>query len=387
MMLLFNCVAALTGVCTICIDPEGGEAYASVLEPMTALGPNHVATFMHQFCMNLVGTIRDHVGVARENWQRMLERLDRQNAVRDLPQHVHVLYLAGALYASGVVECWRDDSKALEYANRLQGLKLKLYEMSADQVRMMYYANRGDIEQFERYRQKVEVHAIQRGTAWQVETWTYSGLVTVYARTGDAARLKECVERLKRESATMPSLRFAYARALGAYLVVRGTPSEALKIIGEGERPMGLVGWCRGEGLRARAFNALGDHESARETCRAALKHLTSAFRWSSRAPKPASATMQKPSANSGRCWRNTRPWSTRSPSERFTKLSPSSPPCKETRLLSRIASTKWDASSAKLAIRPWSRATSGSPACPERPRSRSRVKGNAEEAPARRGS
>jgi tetratricopeptide (TPR) repeat protein len=205
----------------------------------------------------------------------MLERLERPNAVEALPENVFALYLAGALYARGVAECWRDDSRALECAERLQKLKLNLYDMSADQVRMMYYANRGDFEQFKKYRERVEMHAIQRGTAWQVETWTFSGLVTVYARTRDAAGLKDCVEQLKRISADMPSLRYAYQRALGAYLVVRGTPSEALDVLGRDERPMELVGWSRGEGLRAAAYNMLGEYERARATCRAALQNLT----------------------------------------------------------------------------------------------------------------
>ena len=274
-MLLFNCVAALTGVCTICIDPAGGRRYASVLEPMTALGPDHVATFMHEFCLNLVATVEDRLGEARARWQRMIERLDRPDAVRDLPRHVHGLYLGGALYAGGVLECWRDDSRALEYAERLEGLKLKLYEMSADQVRMVYYGNRGNLELFERYRARVEVHAIQRGTAWQVETWTHSGLITVYVRTQDAAGLKDCLERLKRLSAEVPSLRFAYRRALGAYLVLRGTPEEALSVLGQGEEPLGLVGWARGEGLHARAYNALHDHARAHEVCVRALGYLT----------------------------------------------------------------------------------------------------------------
>ena len=67
-MLLFNCVAALTGVCTICIDPEGAKRYASVLEPMTAFGPDHVATFMHEFCLNLVATVEDRLGESRARW-------------------------------------------------------------------------------------------------------------------------------------------------------------------------------------------------------------------------------------------------------------------------------------------------------------------------------
>jgi hypothetical protein len=274
-MLLFNCVAALTGVCTICIDPEGGRKYGAVLEPMTALGPHHVATFMHDFCMNLVATVEDRLGEARDRWSRMIERLDRPDAVRNLPPHVHNLYLGGALYARGVTETWRDDSQALEYAERLDGLRLKLYEMSADQVRMMYYANRGDLELFEKYRGRVEVHAIQRGTAWQVETWTHSGLITVYVRTRDVARLKECAEQLKRMSAELPSLRFAHTRALGAYLVLRGSPREALEVLGVGERPLALVGWGRGEGLRARAHNALGEYELAQQVCDDATAHLT----------------------------------------------------------------------------------------------------------------
>jgi hypothetical protein len=274
MLLLFNCVACLTGVCTICLDPDRGERYAAVLEPMTALGPNHVATFMHQFCVNLIGTIRDRQNDVRENWTRMIERLDRPNAVRDLPEHVHVLYLAGALYARGVGECWRDDSQALAYADRLEALKLKLYEMSADQLRMVYYGNRGNMQEFARYRQRVEVHAIQRGTAWQVETWTFSSLITVYARTQDAAGMKECVVQLERLSAEIASLRPGHTRALAAYLVLRGTPSEALEIAGKGERPMELVGWARGEGISARAYNELGEHARAKDTCLAALAQL-----------------------------------------------------------------------------------------------------------------
>ncbi len=254
---------------------HGIRGYASVLEPMTALGRDHVATFMHEFCLNLVATVEDRLGETRARWQRMIARLDQPDAVRDLPRHVHGLYLAGALYAGGVAECWRDDSRALEYAERLEGLKLKLYEMSADQVRMVFHANRGNFELFERYRARVELHAIQRGTAWQVETWTQSALITVYVRTQDAAGLKECVEQLKRLSAEVPSLACSYKRALGAYLVLRGTPEEALQMVEQGEEPLALVGWARGEGLRARAYNEVGDHSSARETCARALSYLT----------------------------------------------------------------------------------------------------------------
>jgi hypothetical protein len=275
MMMMFNCAAALTGASSVCLDVVAAQRYAKMLEPMTALGPNHVATFMYDFCQNALGTIQDHAAYSRSRWMHMLERLAAPRAVRDLGG-VHVLYLAGALYARGVGECRRDESAALWCADQLERLGLKLYDMSADQVRMIYHANRGNLEDFERYSKKVEVHAIQRGTAWQVEMWMYSSLMYIHLRTGDVAGLKDCAEQLKRLSADMPSLVSEHTRALASYLVLRGTPAEALRVMDENpEPPCEVIGWTRCQGVRARAHNDLGQHEEARETCLRALAYLT----------------------------------------------------------------------------------------------------------------
>ncbi|HEX6243524.1 MAG TPA: hypothetical protein VFZ61_21575, partial [Polyangiales bacterium] len=253
LMMLFNCVAALTGTSIVCLDLKAARRYAVTLEPMTALGPDHVASFMYDFCSNLIGTIQDHPALGRSRWIDMTKRLDQPKAKRDLGD-VHVLYLAGALYARGVGECRRDDSDAPALADRLQKFGLKLYDMSADQVRMIYHANRGDLEAFARYAQKVEVHAIQRGTAWQVEMWLQSSLMSIHLRTGDVAGLKDCAEQLKRISADMPSLATDHYRALMAYLALRGTPEEALRVMEEHpEVTSEIIGWSRTQGVCARA--------------------------------------------------------------------------------------------------------------------------------------
>lgn len=275
MMLLFNCVAALTGVCTICLDPEAGMRYASVIEPMTALGPKHVASFMHRFCLNLVATISDDQARACDQWREMIAQLDDPHAPSNLPANIHALYLGGALYARGAIECYRDDSHALECAERLDSLQLKLYDMSADQIRMSYYANRGNREQFEHFRQRVEMHAIQRGTAWQVETWKHHALLTVYLRTGDVAGLKECVQQLKRLRVEIPSLEGAYIAALGAYHVLRGKPSAALDLLDKEATPDKVLGIGRLAGVRARAHNALGQPSLAKQISLEALARLS----------------------------------------------------------------------------------------------------------------
>jgi tRNA A-37 threonylcarbamoyl transferase component Bud32/tetratricopeptide (TPR) repeat protein len=275
--LLFNCVAALTGVSTICINPERAKSFASVIEPLTALGKDHVATLMHQFCLNLAATVQDRIDDAYQGWTGLLERLESSKPIQNLPDSLRVFYVAGALYARGVMECWRDDSRALDYATRLDALNLKLYEMSADQVRMMYFGCLGNMELFERYRERVEMHAIKRGTAWQAETWSSGASITVYLRTYNAQGSRQCEEQLRELSREVPSLQTYADRVRGTVLLLRGKQDEALPELEKAlhERGHEIVGWARSHGVLARAYNELGAHKRAREVCEKALASLS----------------------------------------------------------------------------------------------------------------
>jgi hypothetical protein len=275
MMLLFNCVAALTGVCAVCVDSARAHRYADVLEPMRALGQNHVATLMHDFCLNLAATVQDRIGLARARWQSMIERLERREPIRDMTEDVRILYLAGALYACGVIESWRDSSKALQFAQRLEDFKLKLYDLTANQIRMMYYAHQGDFVLAAMHRERVEVHAIQRGTAWQTETWAFAAMVTVYSRVADAVGVKHCFQQLQQLSQEVPSLERVTRLAHGTYLALRGSPEEALAWLDGVERPLENAGWSRGRGTLASALNALGQHARAKEVCLDVVGHLS----------------------------------------------------------------------------------------------------------------
>lgn len=275
MMLLFYCVAASTGVAAVCVDPQRAQHFANVLAPLRALGRNHVAKLMHDFCLNLAATVRDGTGETRARWQRMIERLESTKPIRGLTSEVRILYLAGALYACGVIESWRDTSKALQLAQRLEDFKLKLYELSANQLRMLYYAHQGNHALAERFRERVEVHAIQRGTAWQADTWSYSALIGVYLRTHNVLGLKYCAQQLIRMSQEVRSLEATARRAQGSYLMERGSPEEALDYLSVTEEPLALAGWARTQGVFARALNALGRHAAAHKVCTNTLQHLT----------------------------------------------------------------------------------------------------------------
>lgn len=277
MLLLFYCVAASTGVCTVCLDSKRAARYAEILAPLRALGRDHVATLMHDFCVNLSITVQDRPAESTRRWQAMIGRLDTARPIRDLPDDVRILYLAGALYACGAMETFRDSSKALQYAERLEAFGLKLYELSAHQIRMLYYANQGNLELAEHHRERVEIHAIQRGTAWQVETWTYGAMISVYTRTHNASGVKHCAQQLTRLSREVPSLEPLSRRAHGVYLLLRGSWPEARRWLEREEVPLEAAGWGRGRGTFASLLNLMSEHASAREVCLRAIAQLTPA--------------------------------------------------------------------------------------------------------------
>jgi tetratricopeptide (TPR) repeat protein len=276
MSLFLQAVTTMVGVATVCIDPDRATRYANLLEPFTGLGPNHVTTLVYEFCMGLAATVRDRPHDASQRWQRLLQRLLSKEPIVGMPEDVRKLYTGGALYACGVLECWRDSSRALEYAEQLTKLDMGMYEMSADQLRMLYYANQGKLERSEQYRQRVEMHAIQRGSAWQVETWAPGAFIGVYLRTNDALSMKRALEDLKRLSKEIPSLNTYVRRSAGGYLLLRGKYAEALTAMDDclREEPLSIVGWARSHGGLARAYNALGEHARARDICQRALSRL-----------------------------------------------------------------------------------------------------------------
>jgi tetratricopeptide (TPR) repeat protein len=277
--LLFGSACALAGIATICIDPAGAARYAEAFEPLTALGKDHAASLLYDFCLNLSYTVRDQPDLSIKRWDKFIARLQSAKPIRDLPAYARVFYLGGALYARGVVECWRESSKALEIADRLENITLRLYALSADQLRAFYHAIAGNFERYEYYRERVEMHAVQRGTAWQVEIWAPAAMLTVHLRTRDAMRMKQCVEQLRHLYEELPSLSLYAVRGRGAYALLRGMLREALPLLEKvtEEQPLAVVGWSRQYGALAQVYNLLDQHQRALDTCKHALSHLSEA--------------------------------------------------------------------------------------------------------------
>ncbi|HEX6244462.1 MAG TPA: protein kinase, partial [Polyangiales bacterium] len=279
MGLLMSCAASLAGTFTLCIDPRRVLRSAHALEPFAVLGIDHVAGFFHAYCAAFAATVQDRFAEANQRLAQLVQRLSDPRPIAGMPDTSRKYCLAGALYAYGVTECWRDRSKALAIADRIAQQPIKLYQVSADQIRTLYYAQQGDQQRSNEHRQRVELHALQRGVTWQIDVWAPGGAISACTRTHDALRLKQAIEQLRHLSKSTPSLTQPMRRARGAYLVLQERYEEAL-VVFEEERRNGdrsVVGWARMLAGLARVYRELGQPERARETCLEASRCLTPA--------------------------------------------------------------------------------------------------------------
>jgi hypothetical protein len=269
-VLLVNCVTTQAGAGTVCLDTAAVRKAVDFIEPLTALGPRNITSFIHEYCTWLMHNTREHQSQTLAGWRSLLQRLSGTEPLRGFPEYVRQLYRGGALFASGIVESWHDGDEVLACARELEGLGLRIYDRAASQLRMLYHAGRGEMELAESYRKRMELHAVQTGSAWQVEVTVPLTLSVAYSALGDVVGLKHVCEQLERLATTLPSIERSAKLSRGAYLLLRGSPEQAIELyetVMAESPPRGFIGWGRSMGALAEAYNRVGRHADALRTC------------------------------------------------------------------------------------------------------------------------
>jgi hypothetical protein len=109
------------------------------LQPLTVLGPDHMLSAIHDYCVRLTQMSLDRQHEVHKGWQALLHRLADPDQFTALPHYVRQLYQGGALFALGIVETWHDGPDALARAAELESLGLRIYDRGAKQIRMLYH--------------------------------------------------------------------------------------------------------------------------------------------------------------------------------------------------------------------------------------------------------
>lgn len=267
---LLHCVLSLVAVASAAIDHEAEARYIEPLRPFRALGKTHPATFMYEYCVQVIGLSEDHAAQSHRDWSELLERLP---AVR-FPPNVEARLQHGALYALGLLECQREDEAALQRLEQLNARHTPRTAMMADQLGFLYHAFRGRIDRAEHYRDRVEAYAVQHGSAWQAEIWATCTSCAVYGLTRDLTGIKRAVQQLERLRQAAPSLLQYWERACGTQALLNHEPERARVLYERAlshSGPRERVGWSAVRGALTATLNALGQHARAKQICEETL--------------------------------------------------------------------------------------------------------------------
>jgi tetratricopeptide (TPR) repeat protein len=275
---LMSTVTTLAGAASLSLDSERAERVAATLEPFSVLPDKLTPVGIYQFCQGLGEIGRDNEPAAYETFDKLLSRFQDPKYYPTLPADARQLYVAAAHFARASFAIFRADGRgALESADALDRIGLKLYSMIASQLRFLYYMNRGEFPKATVHRDRVELQAAQVGSVWQVETWQAAALILVHTTLNDVVGSTRVAHRLELLSRTVPSLKRHARLAQNGLLLSRHEKSYIEQVADDYKTqvPRSYIGWGATMAYLARGYNERGRHAEAKSFCESVLSHIT----------------------------------------------------------------------------------------------------------------
>jgi tetratricopeptide (TPR) repeat protein len=259
------------------LDAASARRYAEVVAPFRVLGRRLAPAGVHHYCKNLALFADNRLAEAREAFLELVERLkDDKHYYRSLPAESRKLFTGGAVALLGLLESFRDTGETLRRAEELDHLGSKFYDMIGLRLRIAHHAYRGEIELSEPYRERLDLHAMQYGSAWQVDLWAPAAMMTAYSNLGDVMGVKQVADRLASLAGELPHVRLAEL-AEGTHALLRGDTERAIELLEalrEGGQLRGYPGCASSWGTLATAYNHAGQYEKAKALCESQLAEL-----------------------------------------------------------------------------------------------------------------
>ncbi|HMI91842.1 MAG TPA: AAA family ATPase, partial [Polyangiales bacterium] len=273
---LVGVTAALNGIAVSCRDTEATERYRRAMAPLEAFGDDHIAGFMRRSIGAVSRFLSDRHAETMADSQALSHRLQDGTPIAGLLEPLRRELLAGHTLMIGVLESWCDSPGVPELADRLAQFG-PVHAMCADRLLVSYHSGRGDMARARHYAARAEAQAVLLGATWQMMTWGPLEAQITALWTRDAMLAKSAARDLVRLAAELPSLVVEARRARATYLLLRSRHGEVISLLEHHVGAKLIMGSTREHGLLARAYNALGQHAKARDTCTQALSQLCEA--------------------------------------------------------------------------------------------------------------
>jgi hypothetical protein len=272
---LLGCVTYLVAISLIRLEADVARRYAGVLAPFRALGERLAPAGIAEYCENLALFADNRLAASRSGFLKLLARLqDEKHYYRSLNSEGRKLFLGGALYALGILEAFRDTGDVLHYAGELEAQRFRFYDIVASRLRIAHHAYRGEMERIPPFRERLDLHAIQYGSAWQVELWSPAAMISAYVNTGDISGLKRVTDELNELSNEIPRMRTLAQVAESTHAFLRGDIDHGISLLEQLQSAgqlSGYPGCTRALGWLAAMYNQSGRYEQAKTLCKGVL--------------------------------------------------------------------------------------------------------------------
>jgi hypothetical protein len=269
--------ATLGTVCT-CVDVTAADEVWSALAPLDLLDQDPFVSLMRAWGKAQLLTV---VGRERESldaFSTISSRLNEAETAAVLGEsHRRTMY-GGSLFSRALLECHCSSPRALEIAREMDGLGLRFWQLTADQVRRLYHAYRGESEIARVCQERVELFATQGYTTWQSEMFWPAVLLEAELMCADTIATRHHWEQLERRARDVPSLRPFAGAAHAAYLTLRGELDAAIALYEQvlpAMPPRRLMSWLTTRSGFARVLNLARQHARAKRVVEDALAELT----------------------------------------------------------------------------------------------------------------
>jgi hypothetical protein len=270
-------VPATMGGFITALNAKGVSLVEKLVAPLGLFERGQFPALMMGWVEATANSGRGQAFQARVCYEELQQRFKDPEVRKTLGEgHFKSMY-GGLLFGYSVVCTYSAKSQALQLAQEMEGLGVRTWAMSADQVRTLHHAFRGEIEDVRRCRARVELYAVQGNATWQSELFLPAVLLNADVLTGDTIAARRTWEQLARRAEEITSLKAYAGAANAAYLALRGELPAAIKAYEEvlPEFPLcRRVMWLAMRGYFAQALNAAGEHMRAKQLLSEAIARL-----------------------------------------------------------------------------------------------------------------
>jgi hypothetical protein len=197
----------LLGALTIGVDIEAVHRVQPLADPLRGFPRDHACHIVYSMCRAMRLLMDGRENEHREACEDVVKRLSDPRVARQLSAGYRRDLQVGLLMSLGIGEGYCAVGRGLQVADRIETLGTYFGQVAAHRVRFIHHLMRGEIELAEPHRRRVELHAVQGGSTWQVEVWSLPLEALAANLSEDHIRLKHLAQSMGRVLDDVPSLR------------------------------------------------------------------------------------------------------------------------------------------------------------------------------------